>query len=665
MSIQQRFLELGEYLAAGLYEEPNRSLFYRKALGLRRFYEHLTPPEYTGKPLYPSGAVRRDSNIPVQRDSIVYDSYFLGVSWDPKRLPTELHTALQMDFGRYEITIDPEHSVAGAMYNHSMPNYERILAEGLNGYEVRVHGIQDSELREGLLHLLAGLRTYVGNCVAYLDTVGASSALIEALRRVPFAPARTFYEAIVCWNFVLYLDNVDNLGCVATGLSPYYQGEDALPLLDNLFDNLDACCGYSMALPPEKTPLTIPCLQAARGRRRPMIEFFVDEHTPLDLWEEASKTVRSGGGQPAFYNPEILQKGLQRRFPEIPDEDVRRFCGGGCTESMLAGLSNVESLAAGINLALLLSRAIQKYLPGCSTYEEFYRAFLSDVTEISEKIKKQISECQLARREFNPLPMRTLLTDDCIDSGLEYNAGGARYRWSVVNFAGTINVIDSLLVIRDLVFREKAYAPGEFAALLAQDDNTLVAQGRTHRNCFGRDNLEANQEAARISADIFATLDEGAPALGMGYLPASIQFAAAAASGKQVGATPDGRHAGDPLCESLGAINGKDTLGPTAMLQSVASLNLQRALGTPVVNLTISPDFDPTILRGLVLGYMQLGGAQLQITCVDREILLDAYAHPEAHQNLIIRVGGYSEYFCRLPEDLQRSIISRTVHQVG
>ena len=188
---------------------------------------------------------------------------------------------------------------------------------------------------------------------------------------------------------------------------------------------------------------------------------------------------------------------------------------------------------------------------------------------------------------------------------------------------------------------------------------------KKHTPCFGQDDPDADAEANRISAAIYAMLDTGKPALGMGYLPASIQFNTAADAGRNVGATPDGRHAGESLCESLGAIHARDMLGPTAMLQSVASLDLRRALGTPVVNLTISPDFNPDILRGLVLGYMQLGGVQLQITCVDRAVLLDAYAHPENHRNLIVRVGGFSEYFCNLSEGLKRNIIARTIHQVG
>lgn len=129
-----------------------------------------------------------------------------------------------------------------------------------------------------------------------------------------------------------------------------------------------------------------------------------------------------------------------------------------------------------------------------------------------------------------------------------------------------------------------------------------------------------------------------------------------------MGATPDGRKAGAPLCESLGPIGGKDRKGPTALLKSVTSLDLKRALGIPVLNFTIQPGFDDQVLKGLVLGYVSLGGVQVQITCMSREVLEAAYENPEQHKNLIVRVGGYSEYYYRLSEDLRRTILERTIH---
>ena len=152
---------------------------------------------------------------------------------------------------------------------------------------------------------------------------------------------------------------------------------------------------------------------------------------------------------------------------------------------------------------------------------------------------------------------------------------------------------------------------------------------------------------------------------GEGFLSASIQFSSQAYAGRNIGSTPDGRTAGSPLCDSLAAIFGKDKYGPTALLNSVTALDLSGALGVPVVNLNISNNFSDEILKALILGYMKKGGIQLQITYASREELEDAYLHPERHGNLIVRVGGYSEYFNRLPDELKRMIINRTVQEGG
>ena len=137
-------------------------------------------------------------------------------------------------------------------------------------------------MREGLIHIVEGIKNYVDRSVNYLESVNADKKLINALKKVPMKPADNIYEALVSWNFIMYLDNCDNLGCVASGLYPYFKGEDVTDILKNLFDNLDANNGYTMALGTDYNPLTLQCLEASKGKRRPMIELFVDENGILN-----------------------------------------------------------------------------------------------------------------------------------------------------------------------------------------------------------------------------------------------------------------------------------------------------------------------------------------------------------------------------------------------
>jgi formate C-acetyltransferase len=395
-----------------------------------------------------------------------------------------------------------------------------------------------------------------------------------------------------------------------------------------------------------------------------MIELFVNDDTPDDIWRKAFEVIRTNNGQPAFYNENAIMKGLKAKFPVIRDEDLKKFCGGGCTEAMLAGLSNVGSLDAGINLLLILEIVLYEKLESSKTFNDFYNYYITEVRAVVESVTTEISNSQRERAKYNPLPLRTLLVDDCIDNGIEFNNGGARYKWSIINFAGMINVIDAMLVIRDFIFEEKLYNAEEFVELLQTNNKELLEQARNHKISFGNDNRDANIFTNKLSSDIFSMLDDKKPHIGEGFLPASIQFMSQVSAGIIIGATPDGREKGAPLCDSLGAIFGKDTEGPTALLKSVTSLDLKRALGIPVLNFNIKPDFDDATLKALISGYMKLGGIQMQITCTSAQTLMEAYENPDLHKNLVVRVGGYSEYFQKLSDDLKKMVINRTIQKM-
>lgn len=652
--ISDNFLQIGEYAASGAFEEPERSLFYRKALGIRRYYENCTLYPYGKERLYPSGVRKETMRI--------FPHYLNGLEVNENGATEEekdLIDRFKTDFCKFQTKVPSQHAVAGNMYCHSMPNYGRIIKEGLNSYADRISNIKNKDIKDGLMHIYEGIRCYIARCVKYLEEAEAEECLINALKKVPLKKADNIYEAVVAWNFIMYLDNSDNLGCVAKELYDFYNGEDITEMLENLYNNLDLNNGYSMALHTDYNELTLQCLKAAKGKRRPMIELFVDKNTPKAIWDAAFEVMRSHGGQPAFYNTALLGK-LQKHF-EINDTDIKSFCGGGCTESMIAGLSNVGSLDAGINLLLVLEMTIYKYLSKAESFEEFYESYINEVNSVVEDVTEKISLSQRDRALYNPLPMRTFLIDDCIDSGTDYNSGGARYKWSIVNFAGMINVIDSMLVIKNFIFDKQKINADDFCERLKQNDECFLSECRKCETAFGTDNDIADRFAHKLSSEIYSMLDKKKPYIGEGFIPASIQFMSQVEAGKNVGATPDGRKSGQPLCDSLGAIFGKDKKGPTALLKSVCSLELGKVIGVPVLNFNIDEKWDDEILKALILSYMEMGGLQMQITCISKELLQEAYENPDEYDNLVVRVGGYSEYFNRLSKELKKMIMDRTI----
>jgi formate C-acetyltransferase len=151
--------------------------------------------------------------------------------------------------------------------------------------------------------------------------------------------------------------------------------------------------------------------------------------------------------------------------------------------------------------------------------------------------------------------------------------------------------------------------------------------------------------------------------LGIGFFPTAHQFVRHIYCGMWVGPTPDGRHRGDYAADSIAAVNGKAVKGPTVMLADAACYEQKDIYGIAVTNLSITRKYKPELLRALVEGYFELGGTQLQITAVDRETLLEAKKDPDSHRDLIVRVGGYSEYFRNLMSEAQDAVIARTLFE--
>lgn len=656
MTTQKRFQELGEFYAAGFFEEEEGSFFIKFSRALRRYWENYRLPAYHGEPLYPCGA--QWSTLMVRPDF----SYTVQIRWsDLEEKDPDAAKALREAMPSFAYLIPKECTVGGGMYTHSYPHFKRIFREGLNGYEARILKMKDADLKKGLLDVLAGIRGYHARVLDLIRGFGEDTPLYRALQRVPFQPATSLYEAIVCWNFMYYLDGCDDIGRPDADLIEFYRGEEMTEVFRLFFQNVDANDGWSGTLGPDYNPLTLQCLNAVKGLRRPLLELRVTPDMPEEVWDAALESIRAGGGSPSLYNEEGYQTALERLFPRIPQEDRLCFAGGGCTETMLAGMSNVGSLDAGINLAWIFRNVMQTALPNAESFEQFYQDYLEECRRQMEVVFQKVSDCQKLRAEVRPHPMRTLLVDDCIEKEKDFNQGGARYYWSIVNLAGLINVTDSLSVIRQVVFTDRRMTGAEFLSRLEEGEDFLCLR---HIPRHGTDHKEANAMIHRLSTDLCAVYEGKTPYLGGKFLPSSIQFTTYQRAGKNVGATPDGRPAGAPLCDSIGAIHGNDKNGITALLNSAAALCQDRMVGTPVLNVKLDANQTSKALKPLALGYFKQGGLQMQITCVSKEALLDAKSHPEKYPNLIVRIGGYSEYFSRLSPELQQTVIDRTLYGV-
>ncbi len=394
-------------------------------------------------------------------------------------------------------------------------------------------------------------------------------------------------------------------GCLAAGLMPYYRGEDTempLPYLRDMYKNVDENDGWSVSLGLTDNPLNAMCLRAARGMRKPLVELFVDENTPDELWDIALESVMSGCGQPAFFNKARYTEGHKERFG-IPDDDLSLLCGGGCAEMMVAGKSNVGTIDASVHLLFVLEKAIYDYLPYAQSFADFYEYYVEKLHQDALQVMDEIAKTQEHRAKHCPFPVRTLLTEGCIENERDYNEGGTVYCWSMAGFGGIVNAIDALMVIRDTVFNERKYTPEKMIALLQAEDAAFLSACKRHPHRHGINDRETDALARELTARVFAFTKEKMPFIGQGFVPSTVMFRHYQDGGSLVGATPCGRHKKEPVADSLTAIFGKDDKGPTAMLNSVAAMDLAAVLGTPIVNLTVEPTVKRDVLKGLIKGF--------------------------------------------------------------
>jgi pyruvate-formate lyase len=694
-----------EFFASGYFEEPNASPIRRWSRAVRRRFENRSLPEYKGELLYPSGSAYTG-----KEDRILAPSYSFTWGYSEWALNDRLSSSNEEEKQTLESmrenmrelesqlnVMRTPHTVGGRGYTHSVPNYGRIIREGLSRYSERIaeklvvaqkqHDKKRIDFYFGLQDVIEGIKVWHQHILEELRNTRLDARLISAYEQVPFKPARNFFEAMVAYNLTYYLDDCDNPGRVDQELFPYYESDleqgltshnEAIRLIRCLWENTDANSGWSAGIggttpdgEPAYNELTIACLEAAHNIRRPNLQLHIRKDMPQDVWDAALDAISTGCGLPALYNEEEYLFALRESHLGISENDIGWHNGGGCTETMIHGRSNVGSLDAGINLPLILTKTLKDHLSNAESFEEFVARYKEDMAHVVSEIALDVSFDQEMKARLRPQPMRSLLIDDCIDNGIEYNAGGARYNWSVINVAGLANVIDSLSAISEVVFEKKEKTGAELWQILQSNfENDEMFRKRLER-CprFGNDEPKADEIAKDVAGFVFSEFLRYAPWRGGKFLASCLMFVTYADAGIPVSATPDGRLSGTPLADSAGPVQGRDRKGPTAMLKSVASIPHHLAPGTLVVNARFVKSIfrtkeDRAELQNLIRTYFDMGGMQLQINVVDQEILRDAIEHPENYQDLIIRIGGYSEYFNRLSDALKHTVLERTEHKI-
>lgn len=419
---------------------------------------------------------------------------------------------------------------------------------------------------------------------------------------------------------------------------------------------------------------------------QPSTNIQLSRKSPDAFLKHTLRVLRKGYGFPSIFNADAVVQEQLRQGKTL--EDARA---GGCSGCVEVGAFGKEAyiLTGYFNLPKCLELALHQGVDpmtgqqlgprtadpaSFATFEDLFAAYRAQFRHFLEiKLRgNQIIERLYATQM--PAPFLSVLTDDCIRKGRDYNAGGARYNNTYIQFVGLGSLTDSLSALRQLCFESEgsthAVSLPELVRVLDADfaGHETLRQRLLHKTPkYGNDDDAADDIMVRIFDTCVEALDGRPDTKGGRYRVEMLPTTCHVYFGSVTGATPDGRPARRPLSEGISPVQGADRRGPTAVVKSASKMDHLKAGGT-LLNLKFTPSLVATEAgvdqwANLVRSYFKLDGHHVQFNVVGAETLRAARANPAEHRDLIVRVAGYSDYFCDLSPELQEEIIERTEHQ--
>lgn len=415
---------------------------------------------------------------------------------------------------------------------------------------------------------------------------------------------------------------------------------------------------------------------------QPSSNIQLSKKNPDKFLKHAARIIAKGWGQPSIFNADAVVDELIRQGKSI--EDAR--CGGtsGCVEAGAFG-KEAYILTGYFNLVKILEITLNNGIDprtgkqlglrtgdplSFASYEELLAAYKKQVHHFIEiKIKgNNIIETLYAK--YMPSPFLSILVDDCIKKGKDYNAGGARYNSNYIQGVGIGTLADSFAAIKLHVYDNKTISMQELLTALNSnfESNERIRQLMLNKTPKYGNDEDYVDDIMKELFDLYyrevngrKTMKGGTYRIDMLPTTCHVYF------GSVTGATPDGRKSGMPQSEGISPVQGADMNGPTGVIKSASKMDHLKTGGT-LLNLKFTPSLvedEEGIqkLSQLVRSYFKLDGHHIQFNVVNADTLRKAQKNPELYKDLIVRVAGYSDYFCDLSEALQNEIIARTEHK--
>ncbi len=408
----------------------------------------------------------------------------------------------------------------------------------------------------------------------------------------------------------------------------------------------------------------------------------VSKKNPDRFIKRAARIIRTGFGQPSIFNTDVIVQEMIRQGKSVAD--ARNGGTSGCVETGAFGKENYN-LTGYFNMTKVFEITLNNGLDprtgrriGLETgdpsqfdsFESLFKAYKKQLKYFVDIKVRGNNVVERLYASYMPAPFLSLLTDDCIAAGKDYHDGGARYNTTYIQGVGLGTLTDAMTAVKYHAFDQKSLTMEALLAALRDDfaGHERARQMLLNRTPkYGNDDDYADEVMVALFEAFFEVIDgrqntkQGTYHIDLLPTTCHVYF------GSVIGATPDGRRAELPLSEGVSPVQGADRHGPTAVIKSVAKMDHARTGGT-----LLNQKFTPQLLRDedglnkltqLVRTYFKLDGHHIQFNVVDTTTLRAAQQNPEQYRDLIVRVAGYSDYFCDLNKALQDEIVARTEHQ--
>lgn len=602
----------------------------------------------------------------------------------------------------------------GGQDSHMAIDYELVLSKGINGIidiiDTRMQGC-DAEKTAFYKCCKRCLQAVIKHAESHSDLALKMSQeanepcrrrelerISEICKKVPAEPAETFYEAVQSVHFITHCLSFNPLRMCAQQfqlghpdryLLPFYERDiknggiteeyaqlllDCLGIQINMRVPNGLSSGYMVGGRDENgeiiaNALTDMCMQVVDDIKLvyPAVGLCYTAGMPEKYLEKACLLLSKGYSHPAIFNDDVIAKGLMHYG--VPEAQAHNYIHSTCVEITPVASSNAWVASPYTNMPWLLLDIMDRDYPTFDALLDAYFERLDNDIAYHFNNQNNLRSCR-AENSINPL--LSCFVNDCLERGIDIECGGARHNWIMPSFVGMANLVDSLYAIKTLVFDEQKITVREFKAILDNNfegNETLRLYILNSIPKYGNDIDDIDRYFGMVSEHIVKECEKYSGLHANSKLiPSVFCWIMHEWFGRETSATPDGRKAKFPLGDGSGPCQGREMNGPTASVLSSTKWDHCKFIGGVAVNLKFSKASlgrnSLNTMGSIIKTYLNRGGFEVQINVVDNDTLKKARVNPEEYRDLVVRIGGYSDYFVRLSPEMQEEIILRTAHNV-